>query len=42
MDALLTLSEFKLELDDNETPEVYDLRFSSGVARAEEGVMLLT
>lgn len=35
-----TLSEFKLELDESETPEAYDLRFCSGVARAEEGVML--
>lgn len=38
---MLTLSEFRLELDDNETPEVYDLRFCSGVARADDGVMLL-
>jgi hypothetical protein len=35
-----TLSEFKLELDESEMPEAYDLRFCSGVARAEEGVML--
>ena len=35
-----TFSEFKLELDESETPEAYDLRFCSGVARADEGVML--
>lgn len=34
-----TFSEFKLELDESEMPEAYDLRFCSGVARAEEGVI---
>jgi hypothetical protein len=37
-----TLSEFKLEFDDSEMPEAYDLRFCSGVARADDGVTLLT
>lgn len=37
--AFPTLSEFKLELDEMEMPEAYDFR-CSGVARAEEGVML--
>lgn len=37
--AFPTFSEFKLELDDIEMPEAYDFR-CSGVARAEEGVML--
>jgi hypothetical protein len=35
-----TLSEFKLEFDESETPEAYDLRFNSGVPRADDGVML--
>jgi hypothetical protein len=34
-----TFSEFKLEFDESEMPEAYDLRFCSGVARADEGVM---
>jgi hypothetical protein len=34
-----TFSEFKLEFDESEMPEAYDLRFSSGVARADDGVM---
>lgn len=35
-----TLSELRLELDERETPEAYDFRFCSGVARADDGVML--
>lgn len=35
-----TFSEFKLELDESDIPEAYDLRFCSGVARADDGVML--
>ena len=33
--------EFTLEFDESEMPEAYDLRFGSGVARADEGVALL-
>lgn len=39
--ALFIFNELKLELEDSEIPEAYDLRFCSGVARAEDGVMLL-
>jgi hypothetical protein len=34
--------EFRLELEESEMPEAYDLRFCSGVARADEGVTLLS
>lgn len=40
MEGLFILSELRLEFDDRETPDAYDLRFCSGVARAEDGVML--
>ena len=33
--------ELMLEFDDSEMPEAYDLRFCSGVARADDGVTLL-
>ena len=36
-----SFSEFKLEFDDSDMPDVYDLRFCSGVSRADDGVMLL-
>ena len=32
--------EFRLEFDESEIPEAYDLRFGSGVARADDGVAL--
>ena len=35
-----TFKELMLEVEDKEMPEAYDLRFCSGVARAEEGVSL--
>lgn len=35
-----TFRELMLEVEDKEMPEAYDLRFCSGVARAEEGVSL--
>lgn len=35
-----TFKELMLDVDDKEMPEAYDLRFCSGVARAEEGVSL--
>lgn len=41
MAEFATLSEFRLEFDDSDMPEVYDLRFCSGVARADDGVILL-
>jgi hypothetical protein len=36
-----TFKEFILEFDESEIPEAYDLRFGSGLARADEGVTLL-
>ena len=39
IEELPTFSEFKLEFDEPEMTEAYDLRFCSGVARADEGVM---
>jgi len=33
--------EFRLEFDESEIPEAYDLRFGSGVTRADDGVALL-
>lgn len=41
MAELPIFSELRLELDDSDIPDAYDLRFCSGVARADEGVMLL-
>lgn len=41
MAELLIFSELRLELDDREMPDAYDLRFCSGVSRADDGVMLL-
>lgn len=35
-----TFKELMLEVEDKEMPEAYDLRFCSGVARAEDGVSL--
>jgi hypothetical protein len=37
----LGFREFTLELDERDMPEAYDLRFCSGVARADDGVTLL-
>jgi hypothetical protein len=34
--------EFRLEFEESEIPEAYDLRFCSGVARADDGVTLLS
>jgi hypothetical protein len=38
----LTFRELRLELDESEIPEAYDLRFGSGVTRADDGVTLLS
>ena len=35
-----TFKELMLDVEDKEMPEAYDLRFCSGVARAEDGVSL--
>jgi hypothetical protein len=37
-----TFKEFRLEFEESEIPEAYDLRFCSGVARADDGVTLLS
>jgi hypothetical protein len=37
-----TFREFRLELEESEIPEAYDLRFCSGVARADDGVTLFS
>lgn len=37
-----TFKEFRLEFEESEMPDAYDLRFCSGVARADEGVTLLS
>lgn len=36
------VKEFRLEFEESDIPEAYDLRFCSGVARADEGVTLLS
>jgi hypothetical protein len=41
MEEVAILKEFKLEFDDRDTPEAYDLRLPcSGVSRADDGVTL--